>query len=995
MKSQILIRQTIALSLSICLLLPGTAFGLGKKGKKNFHEGVKYAAQQLWDRAAQEFALAVAAEPDNSEYRANYLRALMQASMMFAKRGDVLAEQNAYADAYNAYRQSFAYDPSNEVSRVKMQRMLDMQKAAAGLGEPETYNARTGNIQPTGTEVRVAYKPRVGEVQKKVEIRDLNLKASVASIGKQLGLNMIFDESVKESKFSIDLQDVTYAKALDLIFLQNKLTFEVVDRKTIFIYADNATNKQRFERFMIKTFYLGNAKHTEVRTALQSFLGAAGGGRIAVSVEALNAILVRATPGELQMFQELINGLDKNRAEVVVDVNIYEISRTDAMQIGNQLSLTPQTVSETKFDTQGQPVSVQTGQSASLSNLGGIGQLGVAMLAGTTFTPFLAGVGTLFGLPPTGVSLLQSRGRSRLLYSSQVHALDGQQNQTKLGQSVPVQTGTNYGYGGGATVVTPGTGTAQQPGVQANFNNGLFNNIQYKDVGLVIDVTPTITNEGYVEIKMKLESSSVEESGDSANLTPTFSQRSLTTIARVLDGVTAVVGTVKQDTKGEARATVPFIGMVPILGRFFSTPRDASRETDLVITVTPHIIRAPEIKSEDHLAQVAGPIQGGLPRSLEDVMQAVSEDEEQEKRMIAGKTQLPSQSPTPTTMTASTPVNTVSSAGVVASPPPQGPQAPPQGPQAMIPIRETRMQPESAPPLSSGARLQEANFRPDQAAPEGAAQGAPAALPPPVTDKPVDPQDPAKKPDDNTVVSDNAQDPQDTRTAAEKAEAEKVAKQLQEFTASIEKPAEGVAPARVVAPELPEHLKERFEKLKAEDLKRARERKPEPTPEIPEEYRNPRGPAQPVSRAVVRPANRTANKPTAVAISLKSPAKVAVGKSAEVEVVVKGETALAAGLFVVKFDSSKLQFKSVRPLKAAGTTAQAVPELKDGELKITLSAIDQKTLSAGESLLVIEFSTVDGGETSVELHSESMRLRLPNNGTTQLTVLPVKIQIGK
>ncbi|MEP7272033.1 MAG: hypothetical protein ABI882_11055, partial [Acidobacteriota bacterium] len=159
MKSQILIRKALVLSLSICLILPGTAFGMGKKGKKNFNEGVKYAAQQQWDQAAQEFALAVAADPENSEYRANYLRSLMQASLMFAKRGDVLNEQAAYADAYNAYRQAYAYDPSNEVARVKMQRMLDMQKSAAGLGEAETYNPHTGNIQQTSNEVRVAYKP--------------------------------------------------------------------------------------------------------------------------------------------------------------------------------------------------------------------------------------------------------------------------------------------------------------------------------------------------------------------------------------------------------------------------------------------------------------------------------------------------------------------------------------------------------------------------------------------------------------------------------------------------------------------------------------------------------------------------------------------------------------------------------------------------------------------------------------------------------------------
>ena len=981
MKSTQLIRQMLAVSLSICLLLPGTAFGAGRKGKKNFNEGVKYSAQQQWDLAAQEFALAVAAEPDNAEYRANYLRALMQASMMFAKRGDILAEQNDFASAFNAYRQSYAYDPTNEVARVKMQRMLEMQKAALGGGDVSNYNARTGNIQQTSSEVRVAYRPRVGEIQKKIEVKQLSLKSSIASIGKNLGLNMIFDESVKDAPFSIDLQDVSFARALDLIFLQNKLTFEVVDRKTIFIYADNATNKQRFERFMIKTFYLNNAKHSDVRTALQAFIGAAGGGRIAISIETLNAVLVRATAGELQMLQEIINGIDKNRSEVMIEVNIYEMSRTDALQLGNQVALTPAQVSETKFDTEGKPVTVNVGQSTSLQNLGGIGQAGVAMLAGSTFVPFLAGVGTLFGMPPTGVSLLQASGRSRLLYSSQVHALDGQQNQTKLGQSVPVQTGTNYGFGGGTAVIAPGQTTGQTPANQAamGFNNGLFNNIQYKDVGLVIDVTPTITNEGYVEIKMKLESSSVEDSGETTNLTPTFAQRSLSTTARVLDGVTAVVGGVKQDNKGTARATIPFVGMVPILGRFFSTPRDASRETDLVITVTPHIIRAPEIKQEDHLAQVAGPMQGGLPRSLEDVLQAVKEDEEQEKRMITKQT--PSQT-TPggvTTINANTVVNTVSGASVAASPAPLS--APP------VNLQSVQTQPESLVP--QGARVLEASFtRPGEQqqppATDPAANAAAAGVAPGTAAT----EDGKKAEGDKSATGEKAD--------AKPSEADKLAKQMQELNSSIEGPSSPVPAAKVVAPEMSDYVKAQLEKVKAEELRLAKEQKAQTKTEIPEEYKNPKGPQQPVSRAVVRPGRPGAADTTAtMLVTLKSPGKAQVGKPAMVEVAAVASTPIMAGLLVLKFDPARMQVKSVRAGKAAGPNATVIHEVTGGDLRMTVTSLEQKVLTSNDTVIIVEFVPLDAGEAQVELKIAESRVRLSTNAAAQLSSEPLKIQVAR
>jgi general secretion pathway protein D len=979
MKSTKLIRQIVALSLSICLVLPGAVDAAGKKGKKNFNAGVKYSAQQQWDLAAQEFALAVAADPDNAEYRANYVRSLMQASMMFAKRGDALAEQNDYASAFSAYRQAFAYDATNEVAKVKMQRMIDMQKVAAGGGEAISFNAHTGNIQQTSGDVRIAYRPRVGEVQKKIEIKQLSLKSSVASIGKTLGLNMIFDESVKDAPFSIDLQDVSFARALDLIFLQNKLTFEVVDRKTLFIYADNPTNKQRFERFMIKTFYLNNTKHDVVRTALQTFIGAAGGGRIVISIDTLNAVLVRATAGELQMLQEIINGIDKNRAEVVIDVNIYEISRTDALQLGNQVALTPQQVSETKFDTQGQPVTVQTGQSTSLQNLGGLGQAGVAMLAGSTFVPFLAGIGTLFGMPPTGVSMLQAQGRSRLLYSSQVHALDGQQNQTKLGQSVPVRTGTNYGYGGGAAVITTGGNQSGQAAANPNavgFNSGLFDNIQYKDVGLVIDVVPTITNEGYVEIKMKLESSSVEDSGETANLTPTFAQRSLSTTARVMDGVTAVVGGVRQDNKGTARATVPFVGMVPILGRFFSTPRDASRETDLVITVTPHILRAPEIKQEDHLAQVAGPMQGGIPRSLEDVLQAVKEDEDQEKRMIAKQGPSATQSAPAgvTTINATTAVNTVSGASAAASPAPLS--APP------INIQTLQTQPNNT--TLQGASVQEAAFN------RRGEQPATLEDPPVAAANSAAAEEAGKKAE--------GEKPASTEKAGEpRSEAEKLAKQMQELNQSIEAPSTPVPPAKVVAPELSDYTKERLEKIRAEELKRAKEQKAEGTAEIPEEYRNPKGPQQPVSRAVVRPANRAGAPDTTatMSVTLKSTGKPQVGKPVFVEVGGVGSTPVSGGLLVLKFDPAKLQVKSVRTGKAAGANATVIHEVSGGDLRLTLTSLEEKALTSSDTLVVVEFVPLDAGDSQIEVKIAESKMRFLTNAVAQLAAQPLKLQIVK
>ncbi len=591
-----------------------------KSGKRHFKEGMKYEIAGSWDLAAREFALAAAAEPGNTEYRLHLLRAMQQASIMLTKRGDALVAKQDYAGAYAAYHQAFSYDPTNELARVKMERASSALRPEAG--ERANYDPRTGNFVATGADIRLPQQADTSDLAQAVNFKDASLKQIIEQLAAQLNLNVLFDESFKNiPNFQFKLRDVTLARALDMLLLQTKHLFEQIDRRTILIYADNPVNRQRFEQLLVKTFYLGNVDLEQASKLLQTITGVQ---RQVIPIKQLNALVVRDTPRNLRMFQELLDSIDKNRPEVVIDVNIYEVSHSTALELGNQLALTAQPVTETRFDADGRPVTVTVGNSASLGNLGGIGRAGLAALAGATASPLLGGVGTIIGLPPSSLSLLQSRGRSKLLASTQIHALDGEQNQTKVGRSVPVRIGTNYipGYVAQAAGATAATTGANLLGAASS---GAFDSIQYKDVGLVIDVIPTITKDGYVQIKMKLESTSVEASGADLTLTPSFTQRSLTTIARIQDGQTAVVAGIKQENKGETRAGIPVLGMIPLLGRFLTTPKESSSLSDIIITVTPHIIRSTALKQEDHLARLGGNQIGGLTPSIEDVLLQQSE----------------------------------------------------------------------------------------------------------------------------------------------------------------------------------------------------------------------------------------------------------------------------------------------------------------------------------------------------------------------------------
>ncbi len=1009
-------RRFLAVFLSLCLILPGAALADGKNGKKNFKEGVKYEQQQQWDMAAQHFALALSAEPNNPEYRIHYLQALQRASLMYVSRGDALADQNDYSSAYNAYRQAYNYDQGNEIARFKMERMLDLQKSQAGGGNDQIkYNTKTGAVTLASNEIQVASRARArGEVAQTVAFKDSSFKAAVSSLGKQLGLNVVFDDSVKESeKVSIDLQDVTLAKALDVVLMQKRHTFEQVDRRTIFIYPDNGTNRPRFEKLMIMPFYLGNISAQTAKTVLAQMLPP---GRQVASVDmaggpggaaSSNVLIVKATPAELQLVQDLIKKIDKNKNEVVLDIEIYEVSHDSLFQIGNQIATAPRDILSTEPigsdpDTK-EPIFGRT-PASSLTSLGGFGSR--QLLPGTfgnigVLSAFGAsGAGFLLGLPPSTLSLLQSKGNSKLLHKTQIHVLDGGQNKTKVGRSVPVRLGTqNFGggFGGGLNVIgnlgQGGTGNTTGNNLQnllgglgglGGFNNG-FDSIQYRDVGLVIDATPTITNEGYVEIKMNFETSDVVASGsDAQNLTPVFTQRSLSTVARIQDGVTSVVAGVNQESKGDSRAGVPVLGMLPLIGRLFTTPRQESRQSDVIITVTPHIIRSAGITKDDHLALVGPPQQGTLNQSIEDVVNRAQVEEEQERRLIAqGMPGVQLDAP------AQAPINTQQAS--FGNPPRQGSSAQPVnfgGQQRQGAGTQSVVQ-----PVYNQGNSGNRNQRAVNDQPIGASRPSPVnpSVSVPAVPETSIPEVPLNQSNGNTG-SDIPQQGQPGQPG-QPGQAGQGGQPGQEagkdgagatpdLSQFITQPAEPVPQAMVVASRRPENVDRAIARMMAEEKARMaaeaanKSKQPEPQPDIPQEYLN-LGPQQKVAIATPKMSPGTRGS-AAVNFSLSpKPIRQRVGKTFTVTVEVSSQEQMSGASVALSYDASKLEVKSVRDGGLFGAQPEFGYDIKQkGVLIVNVKQPQNSPTAASGRLITIEFSAIGEGQSEISIDRNETRVRI-------------------
>ncbi len=984
MKIKFAFRQVLALILTMSLILPVSVFADGKpdtrKAKKNFNEGLKYENEEKWDLATQAFFLAVAADATNPEYRIHLLKASQAASQMFMKRGAEFEKDGDFASAYTAFKQATAYDQTNEIAPLKMKRMIELQKAQAGLGEAPKTNA-IGNIIPTSADITPSqkYQSRSKDVASTIYFKDTSLKSVILSLSKQLGLNVMFDETFRDQpKYNLELQNTTHARALDFIFIQNKLTFEQMDRRTILIYLDNPNNRQRFERLMVKTFYVNNTKLEDARTVVQTLLQGGGSGlnRTVMQSTELNALIVRAPGDDLRMIQEVLDSVDKNKAEVSIDVDIYEVSHNTSQQIGNQVATSPQTVLTpylTTDRTTGKTVTAyREGTSASLSNLGsflGAGIAGVgSVLTGTTLT---SGLGALLAAPPTTLSLLQSKTNAKLVSHLNVHALDRQSNKTNVGRRVPVNLGISVpSYGVGTTT---GTGTGVGTGTGSFGSNGFgYSSFQYQDVGLNIDITPTISNEGYIEMKMTIESSNTIPGTAGQNQTPEFTQRKLTTISRVMDGKTALVAGVQQQNKQDSRSSIPVIGMVPFLGRFFSTPQETGDNSDIVITVTPHIIRAPQIEKKDHQAKESGTGLGGNGMSIEQVVMRAVEEDDQDRRIIAAQQGQPlaqpeqaieAKAPVPQTVPAPVPVvqpqNTTSTVAAPAN-------------QEIKPIKVTN----NVNPVSNNAPNATSENVVTNAKGEVEGEGIL-----------VGPTEEYKSEIRPVVMT-----PEQKKAYNERAKAQeqlyqnppKVVSSPNDNPNIIVEPPGGLYTPRIV----PVRPVKKEEKAPA----------PQAAQNEPKEQSLMTRPVlkQKQGTKEVISVEATADQPIDLKLKLGDK-KPQVGESFLVVLTLDSQTKMTGANLALNYDPSLLQLKAVRDGGLLGKNPDLTQLDQNGHLVITMQqgAEQNSATDAKGKLLVLEFKAVSAGQASIAFNLDETKFVWGDKISPLTNVLPANFEIGR
>ncbi|TAM79535.1 MAG: hypothetical protein EPN47_17160 [Acidobacteria bacterium] len=543
-------------------------------GNVYFQRGHKAELRKDWDTALINYEKASQSQPANTDYQLREAHARMEASQFHLEKGKEFLRQERVPEATGEFQKAASIDPSNQAAKQELARLLSKEITAKQEREKdlkEAIQASQRQEQPAAAELR----PLPTEPLTHFRISS-DSKRVYETLSKLAGLNVVFTADFQAQPVSLDLNNVTIENALHVLSLQTHTFWRVITSNTILVVPDNPANRRDYQDEVMKTVFLDNslkpADRTAITTALKQILGIQ---RI-IDNPGANAIIIRDTPEKVEEAVNLIHDLDHGRAEIMVDVTVLE---ADADRV-RELGLTPATVNPASGAV------VNGFQSGAIYN-----PASRASLAGHIST-------NDFGLvvPSAIATAILNDSTTHILQSPEVRVTDGETATLRIGSRVPYATGS-FGL---PTASVPGS---NQTG--AGFG-GLVTNtqFQFQDVGVNVDLTPHLLPNGEIAIHAKIDISSVQPSVSIAGVNePTFGQRQIEHDIRLEEGETSVLGGLLQTTDTETHSGVPGLGQIPGLKYFFSDTKHEKQQTDVLIMLTPRIIRLPESSVETAATQ--------------------------------------------------------------------------------------------------------------------------------------------------------------------------------------------------------------------------------------------------------------------------------------------------------------------------------------------------------------------------------------------------------
>ncbi len=555
---------------------------------KNYKLGYQESMNKNWDKAIEYYERAILEDPSNSYYRLGLVRARVSASTFHWTEARKLAIDDQVDEALAEYDQALSYDPDNRLILNEARRLLKQQQ------------------QPEAPPAEMLYEPPVKLAVSDQPItlkfsRDVSLKSIFQALSKYAEVNIIFDDGFRDKPFSIDLTDMSFEQALDRLCMASKHFFRVVDEKTVLVLVDQPQNRMKYEQQAIKTFYLINIEAQEVQQPLMQMVRSQTGIPQISHNKSNNSITIRTTPARLKLAEQVIRLWDKPKGEVLVELELMEVSRQKLRDLGLEL------------DQYGAGIAYTAGlDEGGWLNLGDV--------------DFSRKENYSIAIPSAYLRFLETDVESKLIAQPQLRGVHGEKIEYMVGDEVPIPNSTFQAFAGGGIASTPVV------------------NYDYKNVGIEIAITPTVHSLDEVTLELDVKIKALAGSGF-ADL-PVITSRQIKNVMRLRDGETNLLMGLLKDTERTTLKGIPGIKEIPIIGALFSYTDQEIQQTDVIMTITPHILRSIPLGPEDYapiwlpLEGISGSEGGGrLPRirgrdssATDDLMDVRRTDRPQQER---------------------------------------------------------------------------------------------------------------------------------------------------------------------------------------------------------------------------------------------------------------------------------------------------------------------------------------------------------------------------
>jgi general secretion pathway protein D len=534
------------------LLLSMLVAGCAASGA--MHRGRDAEIGQDYDRAVAEYTKALRLKPNDVSARSALERAKLRASEDHYQRGRRLTALSKFEEALVEYQLAADMNPSSgdiddAVRSTRNQLRAKVAVAREGKTELQTLIERTRALPPPGLDL-----PTNVRMPTSLVFRDASSRDVFLTIARFAEVSLTFDPTFREMPVTVDLRNSTLEDALNAVSGATRTFFRVTAPRTIAVIPDTPAKRREYEEEIVQTFYLSNADLKEAMDMLRLVIDLR---RIAPTT-ATNALTIKDTPERIAAAARVLSAIDKAKPEVIIDVELLEVDRTRLLEYGLQLA---------------SPSSPGINGSASV-NYGTSGTLTLKALQNLTQSDVL-----LANLPALYFRLLKTDSNTRALANPQLRTSDGSAATARFGEEVPVPV-TNF-------VPIATGGTPQQP----------ITSYQYRNIGVNIDITPRTHHDDDVTLQLKIQISSL--SGKGYNDLPTFGNREINTVIRLRDGETNMLAGLIRDDERQAIDGIPGLTDIPVVGRIFGHTSKTTEQTDIILTLTPHIIRVLDLSEAD------------------------------------------------------------------------------------------------------------------------------------------------------------------------------------------------------------------------------------------------------------------------------------------------------------------------------------------------------------------------------------------------------------